>query len=206
MIAPAKSRRRKFRVRQIAEQFLAMLPLIREQARHAFRNERPERREELIAEVVANCWVAYVRLIDRGLHDVVYPTPLARFAIRQTRDGRRVGSKSNIKDVGSEYAQRRQGFTIESLDRFDRETGQWREILVEDRHAGPDQTAAARIDIGEWFASLPRRKRSIATTLATGEATKTAARKHRVSAGRISQMRREFQESWAEFQGEPDTE
>ena len=206
MIAPAKSRRRKSRSRQIAGQFLAMLPLIREQARHAFRGERPERREELIAEVVANCWVAYVRLIDRGLHDVIYPTPLARFAIRQTRDGRRVGSKSNIKDVGSEYAQRRQGFTVETLDCLDQDTGEWREILIEDRHAGPAETAAARIDVGDWFASLPRRKRSIATTLASGENATNTARKYGVSDARISQLRREFQQSWSEFQGEPDTE
>ena len=206
MIAPAKPRRRKSRTRQITEQFLALLPLIHEQARHAFRSERPERREELIAEVVANCWVAFVRLIDRGLDDVIYATPLAQYAIRQTRDGRKVGSSLNIKDVSSEYAQRRQGFTVDSLDRFDQKTGEWREILVEDRQAGPAETAAARIDIGEWFASLPRRKRHVAASLATGEATKTAARKHRISAGRISQMRREFQESWVEFQGELDSE
>jgi hypothetical protein len=173
MIAPAKSRRRKSRSRQIAEQFLAMLPLIREQARHAFRGERPERREELIAEVVANCWMSYVRLIDRGLHDVIYPTPLARFAIRQTRDGRRVGSKSNIKDVGSEYAQRRQGFTVETLDCLDQETGEWREILIEDRHAGPAETAAARIDVGDWFAGLgvqlPKWRYPAVCQLDTGE-------------------------------------
>lgn len=34
-----------------------------------------------------------------------------------------------------------QGFTVESQDRFARETGQWREILVEDRHANPAETA-----------------------------------------------------------------
>ncbi len=206
MIARAKPRRRKTHARKNTEQFLLMLPLIHEQARHAFRTERPERREELIAEVTANCWVAFVRLLDRGLHDVIYATPLAQFAIKQVCDGRKVGTSLNIKDVSSDYAQRRQGFTVESLDRFDQKNAEWREIVVEDRHAGPAETAAARIDIGEWFASLPRRKRHVAATLATGEATKTAARKHRVSPGRISQMRREFQESWEEFQGELDSE
>jgi hypothetical protein len=39
--------------------------------------------------------------------------------------------------------------------------------------------------------------------LATGEATKTAARKFHVTPGRISQLRREFQDSWQEYQGEP---
>lgn len=187
------------------DRFLEMLPQIRDQARHAFRNELPERREELLAETVANCWAAFVRLIERGLIDLVYPTPLVQYAVKQVRDGRRVGTSLNIKDVSSEYAQRRQGFSVASLDRYDQKTSEWREILIEDRHAGPAQTAAARIDIGEWFANLPRRKRRVAATLASGESTKTAARKHRVSAGRISQMRRELQKSWAEFQDEPDS-
>jgi hypothetical protein len=204
MIAPAKSRRRKSRSRQIAEQFLAMLPLVREQARHAFRNERPEHREELIAEVVANCWVAYIRLIDRGREEAIYATPLVRYAIRQTRDGRRVGNPSNIQDISSEYAQRRQGFTVQSLDRLDQETGEWREILVEDRHAGPADTAAARIDVGDWFAQLPSRQRRIAATLANGETTTKTARKFRLTSGRISQLRREFARSWSEFQCESD--
>jgi hypothetical protein len=75
-------------------------------------------------------------------------------------------------------------------------------VLVEDRHAGPADTAAARIDIGEWFDSLPKHKRRIAKTLATGETTKTTARKFGVSPGRISQTRRELQQAWQEFQGD----
>lgn len=49
--------------------FLSLLPQIQEQARFAFRHEGAEQRDELIAEVVANCWVAFVRLVDRGLMD-----------------------------------------------------------------------------------------------------------------------------------------
>ncbi len=202
MIARAKPRRRKTHARKNTELFLTMLPLIHEQARHAFRSERPERREELIAEVTANCWVAFVRLLDRGLHDVIYATPLAQFAIKQVCDGRKVGTSLNIKDVSSDYAQRRQGFTVESLDRFDQKNAEWREILVEDRHAGPAETAAARIDIADWFNSLPRKKRRIAEKLATGESTKKTARKFRVTAGRVSQMRRELMDNWRDFQGE----
>ncbi len=204
MIARAKPRRRKSHLRKITERFLTMLPLIREQASHAFRTEDPERREDLIAEIVANCWVSYVRLIDRGREEAIYATPLVRFAIRQTRDGRRVGNPSNIQDIGSEYAQRRRGFSVQSLDHLDRETGEWREILVEDRHAGPAETAAARIDVGEWFAQLPSRQRRIAKTLANGETTSKTARKFRLTSGRISQLRREFARSWSEFQSDAD--
>ena len=72
MIARAKPRRRKTHARKNTELFLTMLPLIHEQARHAFRTERPERREELIAEVIANCWATFMPLMNRGLNDVSY--------------------------------------------------------------------------------------------------------------------------------------
>ena len=182
--------------------FLSLLPAIREQARFACRTEEPERRQEFTAEVLANCWVAFVRLVERGLIEVVYATPLVQYAIKQVRGGRRVGTKLNVRDVSSEYAQREKHFTVERLDRFDEKKGHWREVLLEDRHAGPAETAAARIDVSEWMTRLPKRKRRIAETLATGETTKAAARKFKVSPGRISQTRRELEDGWREFQGE----
>jgi hypothetical protein len=106
------------------------------------------------------------------------------------------------RDVSSPCCQVHKRITVERLDRFDDKKGEWKEVLVEDRHAGPAETAAARIDVADWFASPPRRKRRIAKTLATGETTKRAARKFRVSRGRISQTRRELAAAWREFQGE----
>jgi hypothetical protein len=186
----------------VTARFLAMLPTIQEQARYAFRSEPPERRQDLIAEVVANCWVAFVRLVERGLIEIVYPSPLVAFAIKQVRDGRRVGAKLNVRDVSSKYCQAHKRITVERLDKFDERRGEWKEVLLEDRHSGPAETAAARIDVGAWFASLPRRKRRVAQVLATGETTKRTARKFHVSPGRISQMRRELENEWQEFQGE----
>ncbi|MCY2986778.1 MAG: hypothetical protein NTY19_02805 [Planctomycetota bacterium] len=202
MIARAKKSPRNSSVSACREKFLSILPTIREHARFAFQNEKPEHRQELTAEVIANCWAALVRLVERSLLEVVYPTPLAQYAIKQVRDGRRVGAKLNVRDVSSEYCQARKQITVERLDVFDERTGEWHEVLIEDRHAGPAETAAARIDIGEWFDSLPRRKRRIAQTLASSETTKRTARKFRVSPGRISQTRRELQNTWQEFQGE----
>ena len=103
--------------------FLSLLPQIQEQARFAFRREGGEQREELIAEVVANCWAAFVRLVDRGLIDVAQATPLAQFAIKQIRDGRRVGAKLCVHDVSSGYAQRMKHFRVERLDHFDERRG-----------------------------------------------------------------------------------
>ena len=84
------------------EQFLALLSLIKEQARFAFRDQPFDRRQELVAEVIANAFVAFKRLVERGLSDMVYATPLAQYAIRQVRGGRRVGTKLNVRDVSPE--------------------------------------------------------------------------------------------------------
>lgn len=184
------------------EQFLTLLSPIKEQARFAFRDQRFDRRQDLVAEVIANAFVAYKRLVERGLSDVVYPTPLAQYAIRQVRGGRRVGTKLNVRDVSAEYAQREKGFVVERLDRFDEEEGEWREVLVEDRKAGPAETAAARLDFANWLRGLPKHKRRVAEMLAKGETTKATARKFSVSPGRISQLRRELERAWQEFQGE----
>jgi hypothetical protein len=192
----------RLRAQALHDRFLTMLPQIRTQARVAFRGESPERREEMIAEVLANCWVAFVRLMERGLDDAIYPTPLAQFAIRQVRSGRKVGGRLNANDVSSAYAQKSNGFALESLDQYSQRKKQWKEILVEDRRTGPAETAASRIDVGEWLRSLPKRSRRIAETLASGETTKKAARIHGVSAGRISQLRRELKGTWETFQGE----
>ena len=102
MIARLKKDPRTSAASALGARFVLLLPAIREQARFAFRNENPERRQELTAEVVANCWAAFVRLVERGLIDVVYPTPLAGYAIKQVRDGRRVGAKLNVLDVSPE--------------------------------------------------------------------------------------------------------
>jgi hypothetical protein len=195
------ARATKLRAETLQDRFVELLPQIHTQARVAFRSEAPERREELIAEVMANCWVAFVRLVERGLIDMAYPTPLAQYAIRQVRTGRRVGAKLNVCDVLSRYAQRVKQFKVERLDRRG-EQGGWREILVEDSHAGPAETAAARIDIGDWFASLPKRSRRIAKALGNGERTKEVAKRFGVSAGRVSQVRTELKAAWESFVGE----
>ena len=189
--------------RQHQEKFLSLLPSIKNEARVTFRGEPDELRHELISEVVANCWVAYVSLVRRGLEDVIYPKPLAQYAIRQVRSGRRVGIKANINDITSRHSQVRKGVRVKRLDHYDMEREAWKEILIEDRHAGPAETAIAKIDVGTWFGQLKPRDRAIAKYLAMGNGTSDAAEAFRVTKGRISQKRREFLEGWRVFQGEP---
>ena len=181
------------------EQFTGMLPSIRRRAEAAFRNQSADQREDSVQEVLANCFVAFRRLVVLGKQELAFATPLAQFAIRQVRCGRRVGSPARRADVMSPANRH---VVVESLDEFVHSDGLWREILVEDRHAGPAETAAARIDVAAWFASLGEKQRRIARALSQGEACTNVARAFGLSLGRVSQVRRELARSWAEFQDE----
>ena len=70
------------------EQFLKMLPLIRHQARLAFRRLRSEHKEEMVAEAIANAYCRFSRLVRAGKTDLAYATPLANYAIRQVIAGK----------------------------------------------------------------------------------------------------------------------
>jgi hypothetical protein len=182
-----------------------MMPTIGLHAQRVFHYLDDEARAEAIQETVVRAMLAYYRLHERGRVDLAYPRVLARFAVAQFRDGRRVGERMNRREVLSPYARRMSGIRVESLHDSELPGGPWREALVEDKHAGPAETAAARIDVAEWFASMKRRNRKIAEALSQGFTTKDVARRFRVSPGKISQMRREFCESWHAFQGEQET-
>ena len=183
-------------------QFEQMLPRIRLMALHAFREKDHELRYELVAEVVARAYAAFVRLAQQGRAELGYATPLALYSIKQVKSGRRMGSKLNIKDVSSEYAQMNRGITVERLARYHQRKELWKEVVVEDKRSGPAEVAATRIDFNAWLATLGRRERRIALTLAAGETTRATAAKFGVSAGRISQLRAQLKRAWLVFQGE----
>jgi len=183
------------------DRFLEMLPQIRRQALVACRRLGAEAQQEFVQSVVAAAYAAFVRLVELGKEDIAYPTPLAQYGIRHVRCGRTVGTRLNVRDVGSRYAQIARGFLVERLDRR-YGNGLWKEVLVEDHRAGPAETAAARIDLDDWFRSLPVRNRRIAWALASGDATGDVAKKYDLSKSRVSQLRNELRTSWLGFQGE----
>ncbi len=135
-----------------------------------------------------------------GQQAVAYATPLARYAVRHVRSGRRVGSPVHQRDVLSPANRL---VTCESLQQIDSQDGTWRDMLVEDRQAGPEETAAACLDVAYWFRRLTPRNRRIARALAAGETTQAVSLKFRLTAGRISQLRRELANSWHALLGEP---
>jgi hypothetical protein len=202
MTASAKSVRCRKSPPAWQDAFMEMVPAIETHAKISFRHLDTEAREEAIQEVVCNACCAYARLAELKKTDLAYPSALARFGVAQTKDGRKVGGKLNCRDVLSEYCQQKKKLLVERLDQFDSEDEAWEEILVEDRHAGPADTAITRIDFATWLQLLPRRLRKIATFLGNGETTSTAAKKFRLSKGRISQIRKELFLAWHSFQGD----
>lgn len=182
---------------------LAMLPKIIRFAKRAFRSYPPEAREEAVQNVIANTTAAVAGLAKRGKLDLCYPTVLARFGIRQTLDHRKTGSSLNIKDVLSKYCQANKGVTVERLDKFNDQEGCWEEAVVQDTRSLPVPSVVAfRVDFRQWLQSLKRRDQRIAQYLSLGHRTRDAARKFRVSEGRVSQLRRELAENWRRFVGD----
>jgi hypothetical protein len=173
--------------------FAAMLPDIQHRLQSAFCYLDAEARDEAVAEAIVHCLISYVRLYDQGRAETVSASSLAWFAALAVKRGRPAGNRMNGKEPLSRYAQIGNGIQVE-------QAGNWIELLVEDKRASIADQVAARLDVGAWFATLSRRMKRIARDLAYGFSTSEVAEKHGVTPGRISQLRRTLELSWATFQ------
>lgn len=182
------------------KQFLELLPAIERQASYAFRYLEIEARTEAVAEVVANAWVAFYRLVEKGKSSLAYPTALVRYAVAQFYAGRRVGTPTNTLDATSPAAKKKHGHLVESITPADDDS--WKSLVVEDRRSGPADVAATRIDFGDWLATLPCQRRRMVSQMCEGHSTSELAETYAVSRGRISQIRKELADNWNQFIGD----
>jgi DNA-directed RNA polymerase specialized sigma24 family protein len=190
--------------------FEAALPAIHQSARYLLRHRRRDR-DDLIAELTACCWKAWLGLLERGKDPLaVGLNGIIGWAARHTLKGRRIGN-SNVgrgaMDIFNRRAQKAGSFRVISYNYGPAtETGSksevWREWLVADRRASPGDSAAFRIDFSSWLDELPERRRRTAELLAEGYGTGEVARKLGISAAAVSQARLWLEKSWREFQGE----
>ena len=176
--------------------FVAMLPEIEQKLRLAFCRLDPEAREDAIEEAIVHSLLSYANLHEQGRADVATPSSLAWYSSRQVKRGRPTTGKMNGKEPLSRYAQISNDIEVE------RQPGNWIATLVLDKRASVEDQVAAKLDVGAWFATLTKRMKEIAKDLAFGCSTSEVAKKHGVTAGRISQLRRVLEESWAAFQHE----
>jgi len=200
--------------------FLALLPKLQTHAAISFRDVTcPDRRADLVNEVVALAWQWLIRLHARGADTSRFPTAIARLAARAVRSGRRLCGQEKTRDVLSRSAQRRHGFTVEPLSSSTRRSfadihavvkGQqaldaYEERLADNTVSPPPEAAAFRIDFPRFLADLSPRDRELAMYLSLGHGGKRAAARFGVSAGRVSQLRRRWATGWRRFQGEDST-
>jgi hypothetical protein len=176
--------------------FVAMLPEIQQRLRKAFRNLDAEAREDAVEEGVIHSLLSFARLHDQGRTDCASASTLAWYATLAVKRGRPACSRMNGKEPLSRYAQFGNGIQVEQHQ------GNWMDLLVEDKRASVPEQVAAKLDVSAWFATLSRRMKQIARDLAYGFTTSEVAQKHGVTPGRISQLRRSLEASWAAFQQE----
>jgi hypothetical protein len=183
--------------------FLAILPRIERHGRVYFRGKNPDLREELIAEMVAICWRWFLRLVQRGKDPSQFASALATYAARAVNSGRRLVGMSKAKDVLSPLAQRIRGFTVGRLPDFSSlSDNPLHDALRDNTQSPPPDAAALRCDFPLWLNSQAERDRKLALDLMAGEKTLDAAQRFGLSAGRVSQKRREFRDDWRRFHGE----
>jgi len=184
--------------------FLALLPRITLHGQVSFRHlKAPEAREEAIAEMVALCWLWFLRLAQRGKDASRFPSALAGYAARAVRSGRRLCGLEGARDVLSPLAQQQHSFGVAELPAYSTLRGTLvEEALRDNTRSGVPEQVCFRIDFPCWLAGLTERDRRLVLDMAVGEWTKHLAARYGLSPARISQKRREFHENWLRFHGE----
>jgi hypothetical protein len=181
--------------------FLLLLPRIETHARVYFRHLRcTHKKDDAIAETVAVAWKWYVRATQRGKDISQFVGAFASFAARAVRSGRRVCGQEKAKDVLSPLAQMRRSFTVASLPETSSQEGNVFDEALRDNMQTPiPEQVAFRHDFPAWCRTRPDRDRRVIRDLMAGERTMEVADRHGLTAGRISQLRREFHNDWLAF-------
>jgi hypothetical protein len=197
----------------LGDGFLAVLPRIELHARVYFRFLPHDRKEEAVAETVALAWRWFVRLAERGKDAALFGSALASYAARAVLSGRRLCGQLPARDVLSEVAQRRHGFSVQALPRSTRHPfaefhtsvdGQRHidaveEMLHDNTVTPPPDQVVFRLDFRDWRRTRTYRDRRILDDLMVGERTSAVARKYGLTPSRVSQLRREFRADWEAF-------
>jgi hypothetical protein len=184
--------------------FVAALSRILRIARFRFRQVPcPHSREDAICETVALCWVWYIRLVQKGRNPAEFISALARYGVRTVNSGRRACGQERANDCLSRHCQQFRK-TLEPQPSRGRITD---ENVLEDALCDNTQTPVPnqvqfRCDFGDWEHQLPTVKQRLVKGLALGHRTTDLAAEFGLSAGRISQLRKEFAEDYAAFCGD----
>jgi hypothetical protein len=193
--------------RHLYAAFVAAMPKILNVANYRFRHVPClDTREDRVCETVALCWVWFVRLVQKGRNPDTFMTALANYGATAVDSGRRACGMEKAKDVLSRRCQRRRGLQVSSLPE-PRRAGhiEIEEALHDNAQTPVPDQVQFRIDFPAWTHRLPEVKRALVEMLALGHRTKDLAARFRLSAARVSQLRKEFHSDYTAFcDGSPD--
>ena len=201
---PVADRHAPTRAARCRREFEEALPRIQAHAEVVFRFVRcVHRRAENIAETIALAWKWWLRLRARGKNPTEFVSAIAGYATRAAKSGRRLCGHEKAKDVLSPVAQRKQGFAVSSLPCYSTlSVNPFAEALQDNMQTPVDEQVAFRCDFPAWLITHCDRNRRIIVDLMSGDRTLDISRKHGTTAGRVSQLRREFHHDWHAFLGD----
>lgn len=186
---------------QLHARFLSILGRIRTHLRIYFRHIACHfKRADLVSEGIALAWKWFVRLVEKGKRPEGFVSMIATYAAKAVKSGRRVCGQLKPKDVLSERAQQRKGFTVGKLPDYSTLSDNPLQAALTDNTVSPviDQVQF-RCDFPAWTKSRCRRDRRLIHDMATGERTQDLARRFHLSQARVSQLRREFKDDYDRF-------
>ncbi len=199
---------------QLQTSFLSIVPIVERHGQIYFRYLKcRDQKADRIAEMVALCWKWFVRLAEKGKDATQFPTVLASFAARAVRCGRKVAGMNKATDVMNEITQQQHCFLVGSLPSStctsyenlyaavdgQRHLDAFEERLKDNTQTPVPEQVAFRCDFPSWLTTRTERDRRIIEQMAQNERTTTLANRFGVSKGRISQLRREYQDDWQRF-------
>lgn len=187
--------------------FLELMPRIETHARIFFRDVRcADSREDKIAETLALGWRWFVRLTRRGKDVGRFVSTFATLAARAVKSGQRLCGQEKAKEVLSPLAQHKHSFAVRSLPEGRSQAGSIvNEALHDNVRTPPPEAAAFRVDFPAWLTVWTERDRRLICDLMVGERARNLAQKYRLTEGRVSQLRRQFQQDWQVFCGDNET-
>ena len=190
------------------QQFTATLAAVEDAVHYAFRGRlRPQEYEEKLAEARAAAWSAWQGLILKGKDPLaVGVTGIANNAVRNVRQGRRIGNRTcggrGAMDIQHPRVRRALGLRVVPFEELaGPSAGSWSDWLAEDNRVTPADEAIFHLDYQAWLAGLTERKRRVAELLAEGHEGFVVARLVGIAQSRVTQLRHELEANWESFQG-----
>lgn len=176
--------------------FEEILPELRQRVSHYLRKIPVQFREDLELEAIGLALQLFRSLERRGQTSRATAGSLAHFARKMIFQGRALSHSRNVHDINSPYCWKEKGVRKQPMHRFDREHGIWQEVTYEDTRTPVAEQVAFRVDFPAWLSGLSQQKRQMVQALLEGLSTKEAAEQLKITAGRVSQLRRELFDGW----------